>query len=257
MARAAVKTKEKKIKPSVLLLRNLFLSAFFVFIGFVVYQKALSILKQSDYFIVQDIIYQPSLEFIAASGLLDLKGKSLFEIDLKTIQKKLQWRYPQFSQLRVLRKFPNQIEVVAYQRIPFAQLRAGEHSMTLDPSGVVFAVHSDPDNRLPLIIGVNPPRGRLMAGSRLEGRDVQVALAILKSFRSYKGLGAYHVLKIDVDNLSQINLYLSSNLKVIIDEENFHHKLKMLELVLSQPKLDLAQCKYIDVRFKEPVLGNK
>ena len=49
----------------------------------------------------------------------------------------------------------------------------------------------------------------------------------------------------------------ASNLKIIMDEDDLDHELKMLSLVLSQAKVDANNIKYIDMRFKEPILGKK
>ena len=46
-------------------------------------------------------------------------------------------------------------------------------------------------------------------------------------------------------------------LKIIVDRDNIPHKMKILELVLSQAKPDFEGVQYIDLRFKEPILGKK
>ena len=115
----------------------------------------------------------------------------------------------------------------------------------------------DPDGRLPLITGLRLPKGRMTIGSLIENEDLQVALGIIRVFRTERALVSYKISKIDVGNLSEIYFYLTESLKVIIDEENFRHKLRILALVLSQAKSELNTVKYIDLRFKEPILGKK
>ena len=65
------------------------------------------------------------------------------------------------------------------------------------------------------------------------------------------------MINIHVDNLLKIYFHLSNGLQVIVDQERIDQKIKLLAFVLAQKKIDLEQTKYIDLRFKEPVLGKK
>ena len=60
-----------------------------------------------------------------------------------------------------------------------------------------------------------------------------------------------------MENLSKIHLVIGRNLDIIVDKDRIQDKLKNLELIFTQGKLDLSTVKYIDLRFNEPVLGKK
>ena len=252
-----MRNKNKRSKSSTSILKNFVIAIFTFFALFVFYKKGIYFLRHSDYFTVKDIWYESSLKSIESSELSNLKGKSLLQIDLKKIQRQLELRYPQFGQLRVLKRFPNQILVVAQKRSPFAQARIEARNITLDEKGVVLSTTEGLDNHLPLITGVSALRARILAGSLIESRDLQLALTVIKIFKTDKVLSKYRIFKIDVSNLSEIYFYIVDNLKIIIDEEDFDHKLKMLGLLLSQAKLEPNSVRYIDLRFKEPILGKK
>ena len=250
-------SKGKKTGLSISLLKGVVVGIFTLFILFIFSGKILFLLRQWDYFAVKDIWYESSLKSIEASELANLKGKNLFEIDLKKVQRQLQLRYPQFANLQVIKRFPNQILVVARQRTPFAQAKISARYVILDERGHALSSMGDPDGRLPLITGLRLPKGRMTIGSLIENEDLQVALGIIRVFRTERALVSYKISKIDVGNLSEIYFSLTESLKVIIDEENFRHKLRILALVLSQAKSELNTVKYIDLRFKEPILGKK
>lgn len=252
-----MRSKAKKTGFSVSFLKIIVLGVFALFAVLVCNDQTISLLKHSPYFKIKDIWYESSLKSIESSALANLKGKSLFSVDLTEIQKQLQSRYPQYKQLQVLKRFPNQVLVVARQRYPLARLRLAGKTLTLDEKGVILATAGDSDDQLPLIIGVNTVRGKITAGSLLESPDLRAALSIVRISKTDKILSNFRIAKIDVDNLSEINFYLANNLKVIVDQDQLEHQLKMLGLVLSQAKLDQENVKYIDLRFKEPILGKK
>lgn len=240
-----------------MLLKNIVIGVVLVFFVFILYQKGIALLKSSDYFIVRDIVYDPSLKFMDAEFMAGLKGKNLFNVDLKKIERQLQMEYPRFSQLRILKKFPNQILVVASTRAPFAQTRINGKIAILDDEGAVVALSADLDTHLPLVTGVRLSTGKITIGSPMQSIPLSTALAVVKAFRAEATLAAYRISKIDVANLSQIYFYITEDLKVILDEDDLGRELKILGLVLSQTKNELENVRYIDLRFKEPVLGKK
>ena len=67
----------------------------------------------------------------------------------------------------------------------------------------------------------------------------------------------YKVIKIDVGHLSQIEIYLSDTFKIIFDQTDIPKKIQMLHLFLSQAKVKEDEVNYIDLRFKEPIVGRK
>ena len=249
--------KNKKSGLSVTFFRSIIFGIFAIFLVFVFCERMLVFLKSSDYFTIKDIWYESSLQSIESSELAGLKGKNLLQVDLKKIENQLQWRYPQYKHLMVLKRFPSQILVVAQKRFTFAQVRIAGHHATVDDKGAVVAAAGDLDSRLPLITGVSTPKSKITAGSLIENRELQLALRIIQVCQSDRVLAAYRISKIDVSNLSEIYFYIANNLKIVIDQENLDQKLKMLRLVLSQAKLEANGVKYIDLRFKEPVLGKK
>ncbi len=252
-----MKAKPRKSNLSVSFLRVIVLVVFAAFIAFIGYEKIIEILKHSTYFKIKDIWYESSLRSIESSELAVLKGKSLLTVDLKKVQEQLQRRYPQYRQLQVVKRYPNQVLVVARQRFPFAKLRLAGKTLTLDDKSVILSAGGNNENNLPLIMGVESVRGRIAAGSQIDGVDLRVAMAIITMAQSDRVLSYFPIIKIDVSNLSEIHFFLSNNLKIIVDQDRLEHKLKMLALVLSQTKLEKDNVGYIDLRFKEPVLGKK
>ena len=104
---------------------------------------------------------------------------------------------------------------------------------------------------------------------------------IIKEFRNNADLENYNLARLSIENLSEINFFISKKMqevrdpllaqaalqkmaefpregmKIIIDTENIPDKINMLGIVLAQTKGQLEGVKYIDLRFKDALLGKK
>jgi len=205
---------------------------------------------------VKSIIFaDPSLKFMKRSDFYALKGKNIFEVDLRGLQRKLQFRYPQLSLLTISKRFPNQIVISARKRTPFAQALIRNRAVTVDDNGVVLSTGDGPDKKLPLIVGAKSQI--LVLGQPLSGRKISIALDILNSFHEDKNLLHYTISKINVTNLSKIVFSLSNELHIMVDADKIKQKISILGDMLKQGQLVLKNIKYIDLRFKGPIIGRR
>ncbi len=248
--------KRKKIKafPSAVKISIIFILV--VALTWLISTKTVAVLESSDYFNVKTIIIDPSLQFIDKRDLKKLKRKNIFKVDLKAVQRRLSSKYPQISDLKVIRRFPGQIYLTAKKRLPFAQMRVKERTVILDDSGVVLSIKNKEDSHLPLILGAYT-NVRFSLGLPVTYTSVKAAIKILRAMDAYGAQSSYKIERVDVQNLSKIGIYLSKDLMVFVDSDKVNRKIKILNLVLSQGQLDLKTVKYIDLRFKEPIIGKK
>lgn len=219
-------------------------------------QKAAQALFESPYFRIKTIEIDQALSFIDKRHLNVLKGKSVFTVDLKRLEKDLRTQYPQMSQIKIIKRFPNRILIVAKKRLPFARASIQAGTVLIDDQGVILSVGSSADKRLPLILGVTHHK-RITPGVSLGGEDTLAALHIIKEFKDNNTRLPYHLTQVDVANRWDIIFYLSNNLKIIVDRNDIGRKMDLLALVLSENQLTRENVKYIDLRFKEPILGTK
>ena len=224
--------------------------------GILIYQ-ARGFLTQSKYFQVRSVIIDPSLAFIQKDDLMTLKGKNIFQVDLKRFQKSLSRKYPEITALKVSRRFPNQIQLLARKRHPFVQTKVRNRLVTLDNQAVILSTTNGRNRRLPVVKGVEKLEQRLYLGSTLQSPQLATALAVIQAKRNNEQLSAYHVEEVDVQNLSNIHLLLSKKLLVILDKDRLPQKMRNLSLVLNQTHIELKDIKYIDLRFKDPIIGKK
>ena len=223
---------QKKIAVMAKGLKYLVTAIAAIYLGVVLLEQITSYFKMSDHFLVKEIWISPSLRFINARELNRLKGKSMFVVDLKTIRKQLQSQYPEVDQLKIVRKFPDTIWIVAKRRAPFAFITNDHHPMILDENGVVLSFSGNSNLVLPMIEGVRMDR-RAVLGQPLKKEEVDIALAIIKTSQEETRFFPYKISMIDVSNLSRINCQLTNNLRVIMDRESISQKVKKLGVLLS------------------------
>ncbi len=251
-----------------------------VLIGWGLFTQTRDWIRTSSYFRIREIYYDPSLEFLRSSSLLSLKGKNLYSLDLTLVQRQLQGRYPELTNLRLLKRFPDRLLVVAQKRVACAKLAVKNRQVTVDDLGSILSM-SATDAALPLISGKNFSGLEPQLGATVKGQEFRTAMKIIKEFRNNADLENYNLARLSIENLSEINFFISKKLqevrdpllaqpalpktaefpregmKIIIDTDNIPDKINMLGIVLAQTKGQLEGVKYIDLRFKDALLGKK
>lgn len=233
--------------------------AVFLVIGISVFavDRTRHILISADFFKVRSVTIDPVLQFINKEDLRGLIGKNIFTVDLKSVERKLGYKYPQASQLKIARRFPDQISVVAKKRVPYAQLSTQSRTVTVDDEGVILSLKKKDDKKLPSIMGARLTDPELVLGLPLRSPDIWMSLKIIKLFSAHEELENYAISEINMENLSKIYFTLTNKLDVIIDGEDLDQDMRVLSVVLSKGKLNLSEIKYIDLRFNEPIIGKK
>ncbi len=248
--------RRKKIKiqiPPIMI--RVFLIIFFAsMIGFAVYKGLSGFLTRSPCFRIKVIEYDDALQFINKRELTKLKGENIFSVDLKEIQKKIQRRYPQITRLRIMRRFPDQIIVSARERRPFVQMDYDGKILTLDSKGIVLSTSSKRNKKLPFLSGIRRNNRRVILGVPLRKKGVFIALGVIEAFQKERMLAGYRINRVNLESLSKIRVILSNKLVVIVDRDKIASKLRKLGVVLTQSKMSSKEVKYIDIRFKEPIV---
>ncbi len=271
-----MKKKDKKSDSTNLFKKTGFL-ILWAFLAFVLYARADDWLRTSLYFKIREIYCDPSLEFLKSSSLLGLKGKNLYALDVKAVQRRLQLNYPEISDLKILKRYPDRLLVVVQRRVPQARLNVRNHQVTIDSQGSILSL-SGTSLGLPIITGGNFSKVDARVGDRIRGGDLKLALSIIKEFQANADLNRYKITRLNIDNQSEVFFYIFNtqvdqrammpmgdfkgrskgsrpeDLKIIVDAETIKRKFNVLALVLDQTKNDSSSVEYIDLRFKEPIV---
>jgi len=182
--------KKLKIPPYA---KIIFICILIIGFGFIAVNRTQYLFSHADYFKVRSVTIDPSLQFINKRDFRGLMGKNIFTVDLKTFQRKLNFKYPQTSQLKVIKRFPNQISVLAKQRVPFVQLQIQNQTVVLDREAVILSLREGRDKNLPNIVGAKINNPKLVLGAPLRGSDIWLTLKIIKLFKANSGLASYSI----------------------------------------------------------------
>jgi cell division septal protein FtsQ len=197
-----------------------------------------------------------SFKATAEELLKTYRGKSIFAPDIAAIAMSVQARYPDVKDVRVRRKLPDRLSLSVTMRMPIALL-GEEKYYPVDRDGFILPnANASQWQKLPIITGVDIKESDKV-GKRCESRALRVALELIAEMDRSKILSEYTVTTIDVSDSKNVSLFLEDGLEVKVGHENFKERLEKLAQTLKNPKLIVSRVKYIDLRFKDIVIGQK
>ena len=196
-----------------------------------------------------------SIGFIDLRSLKDLKGNNIFKVDINKVDHQIAQRYPYISQLRVVRQLPDRILILAKKREPLMQVYFKKKYLLLDTEGVALYFTLQPST-LPQVYGIPLERDGMFLGGRVHGPELNKVVDILNMFKMSPYLNRWRIHAVQVGNLSKIDLLIGENMHVILDQDETQDKIESLQMLISANKIDLNKVRYIDLRFKEPVIAN-
>lgn len=229
------------------------------------------VLKSSDYFNIKDIITNegdvPELSY--------LEGKNIFSVDLRSESSDILAAYPNYSGIRLVRVLPNRIFVNFIKRKPLALVKLYRY-FALDQNGVLFYPTDQPEEpELPIILGLETKIFGVQPGkSYYNIKELMLSLYIIKEVKRNRLLKNYKIKKIDVTNIANTSIFIPHPLKtkdsinaqapmvpieleVRLGKDKIKDKITILSGLIIGAKDDLPKIKYIDLRFKEPVIKFK
>lgn len=217
-------------------------------------------LQESDYFKLRAVNIKASfLDPRAASTISDrilstYKLKNVFNIDLKYIAQTIQKSYGDVRDVVVSVLLPDRLVISLKIRRPVALIKSQRY-YPVDEDGVVLPSGSRVDalNDLPVISGVDMK----LITSRQTSRNLKLALQLLSEIRTTKPVTNLGVVSINVYDPRNLSFSFKNGVEVRVGDENFRERLDLLSMALRDPRLAMENVKYIDVRFKDIIIGPK
>ncbi|MFH1398139.1 MAG: hypothetical protein ABIH27_06300 [Candidatus Omnitrophota bacterium] len=248
---------KKAIKPVVII--NIIV--FFAAVSLLVYFTRLIV--NADYFTIKDIICREA----NPADFYYLAGKNIFSLNLKKESARLSAFYPHYKLVRLVRIIPNQIYIDLLRRVPIAYLKL-YRNFYVDEALFIFEF---PDTKvvgdLPVIYGLDKATFAIKPGKRYNIPELEAAIEIIKEIRANKALDNFKIKRIDLKSHADAvilgslrvsgNVQIFSILEIRIPQANIKSKIRILSSLFSQGIDNLRKIKYIDLRFKEPVVKFK
>ncbi|MBM3249157.1 MAG: FtsQ-type POTRA domain-containing protein [Candidatus Omnitrophica bacterium] len=242
-------------------IKTIFNSIPFILVGAAILIVAIAVtsfLKNSPYFNIDGMFCSEQDKLSKIEKLLKVKGKNIFSVNLKEVSRVIQEKYPGIFEISVTRVFPNKLRVAFKERIPLAKLSLPNNNFVIDNEAVILKVPEDfDDSVLPVINGSFIAFKDLKTGQKIKSKNLNVALSILEYMSSPGQFKKYKVTELDTANVNKISFMVDSDIQIIVREEDFKEKLKILNSLFDQLSQKVNNIKYIDLRFKDPIINYK
>jgi len=219
-----------------------------------------SYIRNSGIFTVHAVTAVESLGALDFPDLERLKGKNIFSVDLENVQAKIAVRYPQIADLKVMRRFPDEISVSGTRRAAFAEVLVDGRMVVVSRDGYFLGNPGKDDGALIVIRGL--ARQRTTPGTLVSGSLVTLALQSVEQVLKDPTLSAFHLRSLDLSDAGRILFSFVRpdtivKFDVIMEKDSCLAKLKTVSAMLARPELSADEIKYIDLRFESPVIGKR
>lgn len=202
----------------------------------------------------------------------ELEGKIIFNINLAKFHSYLKNKYPEYKNIKVIKKFPNIIEIQIEKRKPLAQIRAREFYLIDREAVVVSRGNQNYFSDFPIITTASFDKN-LHKGSKVADLNLEDAFELIEIIKEKKILEtinsldqAYRFRLADINVVSSESIYFyltndkysQNRIKIIISREEIAKKTDLLNKLIAQKLKDkLSLIRYIDFRFEKVAVGFK
>lgn len=245
---------KKQLKPRLSTLKLLVVSIIiFIFFSFAI-GYFVKILKTSDYFKIGDIVVNEGNH----ADFFYLKGQNIFRVDLQKESGFILGRYPDYRKVRLVKVLPHRLFIYFIKRKAIGLVKLYRY-FYVDDEGVLFnpSVQTN-DFDLPLILGLEKKILTPYAGKQYKFKELLWALNIIKETKRNQILKDYKITKINVADTGNASFFIfvpkTNALEIKVGEDDIRMKMDILGNLLVQLESDLDNIRYIDLRFKEPVI---
>ncbi|HTY44897.1 MAG TPA: hypothetical protein VMD52_02770 [Patescibacteria group bacterium] len=227
----------------------------------------LQVIRKLDYFKLKEVIVAKG----AAIDLAYLKGHNIFDIDLERESGYISSLYPNYKNIRLVRILPNRLFVEFISRKPVACIKLYRY-FCVDQDMVLFDwVPQAQAQELPLIVGLETKIFGPKTGVKYHAKDLAFALQIIQELKRNKILKYCRLARLDVTDPTNTSLSLvmpqvaapvvrkgkppvQEALEIKMGQNQVRENIAVLSGLLVQMRSDWQNLKYIDFRFKEPII---
>jgi cell division septal protein FtsQ len=190
----------------------------------------------------------------ASVDLSYLKGRNIFLLDLEKQAKLLRATYPAYKSVRLTRYPPNGIIAKFQRRQPLAYIKLSRYLLVGDDAVLFDAVLKGPEAELPVIFGLETKMLGAKPGMRYNIRELNLALELIREFNNAGELKNFKINRINVLAAANMSFFLPNNVEIKIGDSDISARVKLLAPLLNHVGQGYVNIKYIDLRFKEPVI---
>ena len=213
------------------------------------------VLTQTEAFRLERIETPPDIDFAIPNGLI---GRNMWAVDLRQLADQLKAQRPHLKRVRVIRRLPDTLVIEVLARVPVAQVQLSAGTWhAVDREGVVLpSLGRAPASHLAVLKGLKPER--IKAGRAPAEEGLRKAARVVESLQRTPALIGHRLTSLDLGEAEEMTVVLDETFEVRFGREDQLPK----QLARLRPALSLLHdrsidVRYIDVRFEEPVVGQR
>jgi cell division septal protein FtsQ len=180
---------------------------------------------------------------------------SIFQVDLFAVEQALQKQNPTAEVEAVRRILPNRLSATLSLKRIVGQIKVDRYYPVSEEGTVLLPGQDNPWPHLPLLI-IEGLKGPLRVGQSLRSAGFGSAVELLDAIRRQNGLAGHRIGSIRIKGVDLI-LFLDSGLEIRFAGDRLSAGWQRLADLLSRKPEILEQARYIDLRFDDPVIGEK
>ena len=209
--------------------------------------------QQADAFRIAQVVLPPDSTLQIRDPLLHA---NLWELDVRRLADELKRQQPWLQEVRVIRQLPNAVRIQVIPRKVVAQVRIDKW-YPIDQGGFILPQWaSQPADHLVRLIGVERSGMSLKVGKANADERLLLALRVLGKLRRIPASVSRRLTEINVADPQQIRFLMDGETEVRCGAEpELDAHLARLQAALKAVAKQPLAAKYIDVRFRDPVIG--
>ncbi len=163
----------------------------------------------------------------------------------------------------IKRVFPCKILIYIVERTPYLRIKTKKGIFTVDKDFVildsvkknVYLQGEISAHILPMVTGLEEGLAGAGRHCKISSSRLNIAGDLLKSYNSSALAKYFFISTIDVKQTDKLTAVLSNGTNLILDENALKDGFNNLPGIFSELRRNRINPKYIDLRFKEPVIG--
>jgi len=184
-------------------------------------------------------------------------GENIFKLNLKKAAKRLNALFPDYKIIIIKRALPDRVIIDFIPRHAVARIKLSDY-FCVDREGVLFLSvnQKEDESHLPLVVGLKTQIINPRSGTKCNDIVLSKTLEFIDSLNRDKNLAAQLKIKnINLSNINDIFLTTTSDCRINLGAvSSLDKKLLILQKLLSKISHEVDKTKYIDLRFREPVV---
>jgi len=224
------------------------------------------VLTTADFFAVKQVVVRNS-----DNQFEYLKGRNIFSLNLRNEAGVVFLRCPDCRKVRFTRILPNCIVADFLKRQPVALVKFYKN-FAIDEQGVLFLPDvATEELGLPFIYGLETKIFAPKPGKSYKRSELGLALSIINEFKMNKAFAGFSLKRIDLASPGSAGFFMLLPRQIVnytlpapqgewlgfevrIGVNNIRQKMMILGGLVMQERKEWTKIKYIDLRFKEPLI---